>query len=86
MSSTSAVALALGFILMSFTGQCYSQLQVGFYEGKCKFIDVETTVSSIVKQNFLKDPTIAAALIRMQFHDCFVKVSLILNLNLFTFN
>uniref|UniRef100_A0A2N9ISN9 Peroxidase n=1 Tax=Fagus sylvatica TaxID=28930 RepID=A0A2N9ISN9_FAGSY len=73
MSSTSAVALALGFILMSFTGQCYSQLQVGFYEGKCKFIDVETTVSSIVKQNFLKDPTIAAALIRMQFHDCFVK-------------
>ncbi|XP_030975433.1 peroxidase 60 [Quercus lobata] len=71
-SSTSAVALCLGFILMSFTGHCYGQLQVGFYREKC-LVDVEAIVTQVVAAKFNEDPTIAPALIRMQFHDCFVK-------------
>ena len=81
MSSTSAVALCLGFILMSFTGHCYGQLQVGFYREKC-LVDVEAIVTQVVAAKFNEDPTIAPALIRMQFHDCFVKVS---SFNFFTF-
>ncbi|KAM3740758.1 hypothetical protein ACB098_08G122800 [Castanea mollissima] len=72
MSSTSATALCLGFILMSFTGHCYGQLQVGFYREKC-LVDVEAIVTQVVAAKFNEDPTIAPALIRMQFHDCFVK-------------
>ncbi|KAM3692914.1 hypothetical protein ACJW31_08G124400 [Castanea mollissima] len=72
MSSTSATALCLGFILMSFTGHCYGQLQVGFYRKKC-LVDVEAIVTQVVAAKFNEDPTIAPALIRMQFHDCFVK-------------
>lgn len=50
-------------------------LHVGFYEGKCLLFDVESIVSTVVKTMFLADPTIAPALMRMQFHDCFVHVS-----------
>ncbi|KAL5791638.1 hypothetical protein ACOSP7_000232 [Xanthoceras sorbifolium] len=48
------------------------ELQVGFYRGKCGFADVEITVASVVTTWFLRDPTIVAALMRLQFHDCFV--------------
>jgi len=71
------MALALlGLILMSLTGECFGALQVGFYKGKCKSSDVEEIVFSVVRARFLKDRSIAAALIRMHFHDCFVHVSL----------
>ncbi|XP_059428981.1 peroxidase 60-like [Corylus avellana] len=71
--SPKALALALMIIFVSFTGgECYGELQMGFYRGKCGFLDVETIVASVVKAKFFGDPTIAAALIRMQFHDCFV--------------
>uniref|UniRef100_A0A803PZR6 Peroxidase n=1 Tax=Cannabis sativa TaxID=3483 RepID=A0A803PZR6_CANSA len=36
-------------------------------------VNVEATVKTIVKAAFSKDPTIVAALLRLQFHDCFVK-------------
>jgi peroxidase len=79
MSRTAAVAVvALALLSVSFTGHCYGgagALQVGFYKGRCGFLDVETIVASVVKASLFKDPTIAPALIRMQFHDCFVKVS-----------
>ncbi|XP_073038185.1 peroxidase 44-like [Primulina eburnea] len=47
-------------------------LQVGFYRGKCRFIDVETAVGAVIAAWHRRDPTITAALLRMQFHDCFV--------------
>lgn len=75
-SSIAGVALvALGFIFLSFPGQCYGALEVGFYKGKCGIWDVESLVADTVREKFSNDPTIAPALIRMQFHDCFVKVS-----------
>lgn len=50
-------------------------LKVGFYRGKCGIIDVETVVAAVVTANFIRDPSIVAALLRLQFHDCFTNVS-----------
>ncbi|KAJ0806342.1 putative peroxidase [Helianthus annuus] len=76
MPNTKAVALAIGFIFLNFAGQCYGYygygLQYGFYNGKCRTSDVEAIVRNTVYYKFLKDRSIAPALIRMQFHDCFV--------------
>ncbi|XP_034222619.1 peroxidase 60 [Prunus dulcis] len=74
MSSTAAVAVvAIWLIFLTFAGQCSGALEVGFYRGKCgRFVDVEGIVAGIVRTKFFRDRTIAAALIRMQFHDCFV--------------
>lgn len=72
-SSAAAPAFALiALILVNFTA---ADLEVGFYNGKCKSVDVENTVFSVVNRKFKADQTIAPALIRMQFHDCFVLVS-----------
>lgn len=64
------------------------KIREGFYAGKCvqrvhgffgffsrkRIIDVEAVVSGIVRRRYNSDPTIVPALIRMQFHDCFVNV------------
>ncbi|KAH9659848.1 peroxidase 60 [Citrus sinensis] len=73
MSSSAALVLALGLILVNFTGHCHGALQVGFYRGKCRLlVDVESVVATVVKAKLIMDPTITPALLRMQFHDCFV--------------
>ncbi|KAK6163574.1 hypothetical protein DH2020_000438 [Rehmannia glutinosa] len=57
--------------------QCHGgdvPLQVGYYKGKCPLADVEAIVGGIVKAWYKRDPTIPAALLRMQFHDCFVNL------------
>ncbi|XP_028071066.1 peroxidase 60-like [Camellia sinensis] len=74
MSKPVLVGLALGLIFMSsFTGQCYGQLEVGFYKGKCGGKDVEAIVGSVIATKIKDDPKIVAALLRLQFHDCFVR-------------
>ncbi|XP_010045195.2 peroxidase 60 [Eucalyptus grandis] len=68
-----ALGLALiGLVLASLSGSCHGALQVGFYNGKCRVSDVEAIVAGVVAARFSKDPTVAPALLRMQFHDCFV--------------
>ncbi|XP_021728029.1 peroxidase 57-like [Chenopodium quinoa] len=51
-----------------------SGLQVGFYKGLCpnKLVDIEAVLEIKVQEHFRKDPTILPAILRMQFHDCFV--------------
>ncbi|KAJ0964336.1 hypothetical protein J5N97_029458 [Dioscorea zingiberensis] len=51
---------------------CQAQLKFGYYRGKCGFNDVEIIIRRVVAARFARDPTITPALIRMQFHDCFV--------------
>ncbi|OMO59879.1 Plant peroxidase [Corchorus olitorius] len=63
-----AFAIAIGLILVNLTGA----LEFGFYKNKCMLTDVEDTVFRVVQRRFRQDPTIAAALVRMHFHDCFV--------------
>ncbi|KAJ4958241.1 hypothetical protein NE237_025352 [Protea cynaroides] len=66
----------LGFILLSFTSLCYGDLQVGFYKEKCGFKEVELMVRKVITAQFFRDSTIVAALLRLHFHDCFVRVSI----------
>lgn len=49
------------------------QLKTGFYSSSCP--KAETIVRSTVESYFKKDPAIAAGLLRLHFHDCFVQVT-----------
>ncbi|XP_043702281.1 peroxidase 60-like [Telopea speciosissima] len=74
MKAIAEVTLLIAFILLiSFSELCYGDLQVGFYNGECGFIDVELIVGQVVAAQVFRDPTIVAALLRLQFHDCFVR-------------
>ncbi|KAI3823719.1 hypothetical protein L1987_05159 [Smallanthus sonchifolius] len=77
MTNVKSVAFAIGFVFLNFAGQCYGffgygGLQYGFYNGKCQASDVEAIVRNTVYSKFFRDRSIAPALVRMQFHDCFV--------------
>jgi peroxidase len=48
------------------------ELVFGFYDGSCP--DAEAIVASTVRELFAADSNVAAALVRLFFHDCFVHV------------
>ncbi|KAL9247318.1 hypothetical protein vseg_020762 [Gypsophila vaccaria] len=62
-------ALAPGPTSMSSSG-----LRVDFYDGKCDnaVVDVKAIILAKTKQYFRNDSTLLPALLRLQFHDCFV--------------
>ncbi|XP_057521804.1 peroxidase 44-like [Amaranthus tricolor] len=72
-SSSSRVALAILLLCMTLVGQSYAQLKNGFYLGKCRKTNVEKDIFDVVNAAYKKDRSIVAALLRMQFHDCFVR-------------
>ncbi|ONK72002.1 uncharacterized protein A4U43_C04F14630 [Asparagus officinalis] len=67
-----ATLITMILLILAFTVASQGPLQVGFYKGKCGSIDIESIIGGIVHSRFVKDPTVVAALLRMQFHDCFV--------------
>ncbi|KAJ4951541.1 hypothetical protein NE237_028373 [Protea cynaroides] len=76
MKGLATVALGLSLIvLVNYSCFCYGDLQVGYYKYRCP--DNNTDVEKIVRQSIssqnLLDPTLIPALIRLQFHDCFVR-------------
>lgn len=57
------------------------QLGSGFYSSSCP--RAEDIVRSTVEEHFDRGPTIAAGLLRLHFHDCFVQVDRFLHLLIF---
>lgn len=53
-------------------------LNMNYYLMSCPF--VEPVVKNVVNRALDNDPTLAAALIRMHFHDCFIQVQFSLSL------
>jgi peroxidase len=53
-------------------------LSLNYYDNTCP--NYEATVTAAVKQAMATDKTVPAALLRLHFHDCFVRVSLSLSL------
>lgn len=64
---TVAFLLLLGTVGVSVHGQ----LQFGFYSDECP--GAEDIVTAVVQQAAASDATILPALVRLQFHDCFVR-------------
>ncbi|KAL8154125.1 hypothetical protein V2J09_011885 [Rumex salicifolius] len=81
-STSSLTILAITTISIAiFIGQSHG-LNVGYYNGKCNTKNVEEIIFNVVREHFVNDNTIVAALLRMQFHDCFVRgcdASILLN-------
>lgn len=50
----------------------HKELIVGFYEKSCP--EAEAIVKKVMVEILSKAPTLAAPLIRLHFHDCFVRV------------
>jgi len=61
--------MLVGFSLLGFAK---ANLMLGFYKYSCP--NAEKIVSDFVKNHISIVPTRAAALLRMQFNDCFVRV------------
>ncbi|OIV94814.1 hypothetical protein TanjilG_22011 [Lupinus angustifolius] len=68
-----SINFILLFSLLAFAPFCQIEgsLYPQFYEGSCP--RVHDIVNSIVAKAFAKDPRMAASLLRLHFHDCFVK-------------
>ncbi|KAK6283038.1 hypothetical protein POUND7_016863 [Theobroma cacao] len=68
--------MALVFLLLlfaSFIGISQGQLTVGFYSNTCP--DAESIVSGVVRNAAQSNSNIPPVLLRLHFHDCFVKAN-----------
>ncbi|ESQ54694.1 hypothetical protein EUTSA_v10026803mg [Eutrema salsugineum] len=61
---------ALFFLFCLYVPSAFAQLRFGFYGQSCH--RAGSIISNVVASHFRRDPSITAALLRMQFHDCFV--------------
>lgn len=74
---TTGISTCLGFValvlvMMGLAAEGQGGLKTGFYSSSCP--KAEDIVRSTVEAHFNKDPSVAAGLLRLHFHDCFVQV------------
>ncbi|XP_043699179.1 peroxidase 25 [Telopea speciosissima] len=69
--ATSMFLVVLVIFLMGLSAKGQGGLKTGFYASSCP--KAEAIVRSTVETHFNRDPTIAAGLLRLHFHDCFVQ-------------
>ena len=68
------MAVLLVLILTLFIGTSKGQLGIGFYSETCP--NAESIVRSVVQNAIVSNTNLAAVLLRLHFHDCFVEVYL----------
>ncbi|KAF8400644.1 hypothetical protein HHK36_013943 [Tetracentron sinense] len=71
MAQMHLVLVSVVILLMGLSAKGQGGLKSGFYSSTCP--RAEAIVKSTVESHFNRDPTIAAALLRLHFHDCFVQ-------------
>ena len=59
--------------VLGLVGSGHADLQMGFYSKSCP--KAEKIVQDYVNKHIPNAPSLPAALIRLHFHDCFVRVS-----------
>lgn len=64
--------LILVEVAVALAGPGVAALSMDYYGMNCPF--AEYTVRNIVTEAVMGDPTLAAGLLRLHFHDCFVQV------------
>lgn len=67
-----AILLVVSLIMLLQLQYLQAQLQVGYYSGSCNM--AEFIVKDEVTKAFFQDRGLAAGLVRLHFHDCFVRV------------
>lgn len=67
------IVISLSLILIP-VAKPQGGLKTGFYSSTCP--KAEAIVRSTVEAHYKNDPTVAAGLLRLHFHDCFVEVQL----------
>ncbi|XP_010457608.1 PREDICTED: peroxidase 3 [Camelina sativa] len=71
MNCLRAITLSLSLFFVGMVGPIQAQLQMNFYANTCP--SAEKIVQDFVSNHISNAPSLAAALIRMHFHDCFVR-------------
>ena len=64
--------LILVQVAAALAGPVAGELSMGYYGMTCPF--AEYIVRNVVGEALMKDPTLAGSLLRLHFHDCFVRV------------
>ncbi|MFS7900029.1 putative peroxidase [Helianthus anomalus] len=74
MASCNNSSLIIGFLVLALIHfNRINALSSNYYDQTCPM--VESMVTSAVKKAMLNDRTVPAALLRMHFHDCFIRVN-----------